>query len=85
MSIPFYAKSETNKGYIKNMKVVGFSDLNGINAFSSDLQIDLLAFFNDFVLLLFLGLLLGFLSIVAVEGIDLLDVLKGNSRHTFRL
>ena len=33
MSIPFYAKSETNKGYIKNMKVVGFSDLNGINAF----------------------------------------------------
>ena len=33
MSIPFYAKSETNKGYIKNMKVVGFCDLNGINAF----------------------------------------------------
>ncbi|MBR2880517.1 MAG: hypothetical protein IKC02_07590, partial [Oscillospiraceae bacterium] len=33
MSIPFYAKSENNKGYIKNMEVVGFSDLNGINAF----------------------------------------------------
>ena len=33
MSIPFYAKSETNQGYIKNMEVVGFSDLNGINAF----------------------------------------------------
>ena len=33
MSIPFYAKSEHNQGYIKNMEVVGFSDLNGINAF----------------------------------------------------
>ena len=33
MSVPFYAKSETNKGYIKNLEVVGFSDLNGINAF----------------------------------------------------
>ena len=33
MSIPFYAKSENNQGYIKNMEVVGFSDLNGINAF----------------------------------------------------
>ena len=33
MSIPFYAKSEHNQGYIKNMKVVGFCDLNGINAF----------------------------------------------------
>jgi len=33
MSIPFYAKSERNQGYIKNLEVVGFSDLNGINAF----------------------------------------------------
>ena len=33
MEIPFYAKSETNQGYIKNMEVVGFSDLNGVNAF----------------------------------------------------
>ena len=33
MAIPFYAKSENNKGYIKNMEVVGFSDLNGVNAF----------------------------------------------------
>ncbi|MBR6311958.1 MAG: hypothetical protein IKR51_03170, partial [Oscillospiraceae bacterium] len=33
MAVPFYAKSETNKGYIKNMEVVGFSDLNGVNAF----------------------------------------------------
>ena len=33
MPIPFYAKSETNRGYIKNLEVVGFSDLNGVNAF----------------------------------------------------
>ena len=33
MAIPFYAKSEGNQGYIKNMEVVGFSDLNGVNAF----------------------------------------------------
>ena len=33
MSVPFYAKSPGNQGYIKNMEVVGFSDLNGINAF----------------------------------------------------
>ena len=33
MSIPFYAKSEHNQGYIKNLEVVGFSDLNGVNAF----------------------------------------------------
>ena len=33
MSVPFYAKSETNQGYSKNMEVVGFSDLNGVNAF----------------------------------------------------
>ncbi|HPB40707.1 MAG TPA: hypothetical protein PLD39_07570, partial [Flexilinea sp.] len=33
MAIPFYAKSTGNEGYIKNMEVVGFSDLNGVNAF----------------------------------------------------
>ena len=33
MSIPFYAKSPGNEGYIKNMEVVGFHDLDGINAF----------------------------------------------------
>ena len=33
MAVPFYAKSETNQGYIKNMEVLGFCDLNGINAF----------------------------------------------------
>lgn len=33
MAIPFYAKSEKNQGYIKNLEVVGFSDLNGVNAF----------------------------------------------------
>ena len=33
MSVPFYAKSPNNQGYIKNMEAVGFSDLNGINAF----------------------------------------------------
>ena len=33
MSIPFYAKSEKNQGYIKNLEVVGFSDLAGVNAF----------------------------------------------------
>ena len=33
MSMPFYAKSEANQGYIKNMEVVGCSELNGINAF----------------------------------------------------
>ena len=33
MPIPFYAKSETNRGYIKNLEVVGFSDLAGVNAF----------------------------------------------------
>lgn len=37
MSMPFYAKSEANQGYIKNMEVVGFSDLNGINAFQMTL------------------------------------------------
>ena len=33
MAIPFYAKSEKNQGYIKNLEVIGFSDLNGVNAF----------------------------------------------------
>ena len=33
MPVPFYAKSPGNEGYIKNLEVVGFSDLNGINAF----------------------------------------------------
>lgn len=33
MSVPFYAKSPENKGYIKNMEVVGFHDLNGVMAF----------------------------------------------------
>lgn len=33
MALPFYAKSETNKGYIKNMEVVGYHDLNGVMAF----------------------------------------------------
>lgn len=33
MAVPFYAKSETNQGYIKNMEVVGYHDLNGIMAF----------------------------------------------------
>jgi len=33
MTAPFYAKSPTNKGYIKNMEVVGFHDLHGVMAF----------------------------------------------------
>jgi len=33
MSIPFYAKSKENQGYIKNMEVIGYHDLNGIMAF----------------------------------------------------
>ncbi|HOR56986.1 MAG TPA: hypothetical protein PLU92_10280, partial [Flexilinea sp.] len=33
MAIPFYAKSTGNEGFIKNMEVVGFSNLNGVNAF----------------------------------------------------
>jgi hypothetical protein len=33
MQVPFYAKSSTNEGYIKNMEVVGFHDLNGVYGF----------------------------------------------------
>lgn len=33
MSTKFYAKSPGNEGYIKNMEVVGFHDLNGVYAF----------------------------------------------------
>ena len=35
MSIPFYAKSADNQGYIKNMEVIGYHDLNGIMAFQT--------------------------------------------------
>ena len=42
MSIPFYAKSETNQGYIKNMEVVGFSDLNGVNAYTERMPVHIL-------------------------------------------
>lgn len=35
MSTPFYAKSPGNEGYIKNMEVVAFHDLNGIMAFQT--------------------------------------------------
>lgn len=38
MGKPFYAKSPGNEGYIKNMEVVGFSDLNGVNAFQMALN-----------------------------------------------
>ena len=38
MPVPFYAKSEDNQGYIKNLEVVGFSDLNGINDFKRHKQ-----------------------------------------------
>lgn len=38
MSIPFYAKSETNQGYIKNMEVVGYHDLNQMMAFQMALH-----------------------------------------------
>ncbi|UQT48192.1 hypothetical protein M5E87_26665 [Flavonifractor plautii] len=33
-----YAKSPENQGYIKNMEVVGFCDLNGVNAFQMALH-----------------------------------------------
>ena len=39
MSGPFYAKSPENQGYIKNMEVVGFCDLNGVNAFQMALHV----------------------------------------------
>lgn len=38
MSIPFYAKSEQNQGYIKNMEVVGYHDLNQMMAFQMALH-----------------------------------------------
>ena len=38
MSVPFYVKSPENQGYIKNMEVVGFCDLNGVNAFQMALH-----------------------------------------------
>ena len=38
MTIPFYAKSETNQGYIKNMEVVGYHDLNKMMAFQMALH-----------------------------------------------
>lgn len=38
LSAPFYAKSPGNEGYIKNMEVVGFCDLNGVNAFQMALH-----------------------------------------------
>ncbi len=38
MAVPFYAKSPGNQGYIKNMDVVGFCDLNGVNAFQMALN-----------------------------------------------
>jgi len=33
MTTPFYAKSPGNQGYVKNMEVIGFHDLNKIPAF----------------------------------------------------
>jgi hypothetical protein len=38
MTKKFYAKSPGNEGYIKNMEVVGFHDLNGVMAFQMALQ-----------------------------------------------
>ncbi len=36
--IPFYAKSEDNQGYIKNLEVVGYHDLNHMMAFQMALH-----------------------------------------------
>ena len=36
--LPFYAKSENNQGYIKNMEVVGYHDLNKVMAFQMALH-----------------------------------------------
>jgi len=36
--IPFYAKSEDNQGYIKNLEVVGYHDLNKVMAFQMALH-----------------------------------------------
>lgn len=38
MSTPFYAKSPGNEGFIKNMEVVGYHDLNGVMAFQMALH-----------------------------------------------
>ena len=38
MGIPFYAKNAENQGYIKNMEVAGYHDLNGIMAFQMALH-----------------------------------------------
>ncbi len=38
LKVPFYAKSENNQGYIKNLEVVGYHDLNGIMAFQMALH-----------------------------------------------
>jgi len=38
MAVPFYAKSETNQGYIKNLEVLGYHDLNGVMAFQMALH-----------------------------------------------
>ncbi len=38
MSAPFYAKSPGNEGYIKNLEVVGFSDLGGVYGFQMALH-----------------------------------------------
>ncbi len=38
MEIPFYAKSETNKGYIKNMEVLSYHNLNDVMAFQMALH-----------------------------------------------
>lgn len=38
MARPFYAKSKGNEGYIKNMEVVGYHDLNGVMAFQMALH-----------------------------------------------
>jgi hypothetical protein len=37
MTVPFYAKSPGNEGYIKNMEVLAFHDLGGVMAFQTAL------------------------------------------------
>ena len=37
MAIPFYAKSEDNQGYIKNMEVIAYDDLDGGSIFQPQL------------------------------------------------
>ena len=36
--IPFYARGEENQGYIKNLEVVGYHDLNKVMAFQMALH-----------------------------------------------